>query len=321
MNPHLRAIAAQQGGVVMRPQAIAAGYQPDTIDHLVKRREWISLRRGAYVEREIHDAMTPEQRHLARIHAVVRSLRRPAVVSHVSAVVLRGLPTWGLDLSEVHVSRADLHSPRHEAGVHHHAGELTGEDVEMVNGVLVTSTARTVIDTARTSGFEASVVVADQAFRLDPDAQPAALARLDRMRDWRGARNAGAVLAFADARSESVGESRCRVLFHEVGLPTPELQHEFYAPNGMLIGRSDFYFVAQRTIGEFDGKAKYLRLLSPDDDPGEVVWREKRREDALRETGNEVARVIWPDLDHPWTVEARFRRAFSRASDRAVASH
>lgn len=80
-----------------------------------------------------------------------------------------------------------------------------------------------------------------------------------------------------------------------------------------MIGRSDFYFEEERTIGEFDGKGKYLRSLRPEDDAGEIVWREKKREDALRSTGNEVARVIWLDLDHPKEVETRFRNAFARA--------
>jgi hypothetical protein len=234
----------------------------------------------------------------------------------VSAAVLRGLPTWGADLSEIHVTRGDLHSPRREAGVYHHVGELRDGETVLVGGVRATAIERTVIDTARFTSFEAGVVTADAAFRTDPSAQGRALARLDTMRDWKGARNAGAVLAFADGRSDSVGESRCRVLFHGVGLPPPDLQREFYSPNGTLIGRSDFYFEEERTIGEFDGKGKYLRSLGPDDDPGEIVWKEKKREDALRALGNEVARVIWIDLDRPKEVAERFRRAFARARQR-----
>ena len=119
----LQTLAGAQAGVVMRSQAIAAGYHADDIDHLLKRGEWVSLRRGAYVERDRLDAMDDVQKHRARIHAVMRSLRAPSVVSHVSAVVMHRLPDWGLDLDDVHVSRADLHSPRTEAGVHHHAGD------------------------------------------------------------------------------------------------------------------------------------------------------------------------------------------------------
>ncbi len=315
MNTHLRSIAAGQGGVVTRAQALKAGYAEADIDDLVRRKEWVSLRRGAYVEREVHDALTGEARHLALVHAVTRSLRKPTVVSHVSAAVVHGLPTWGLDLSEVHVTRTELHSPRHEAGVHHHAGNLQQDETTEVDGVRVTALPRTLIDVARVAAFEPSVVVADAALRADADIKEQALARLDTMRDWQGSRNAGAVLSFADGRSESVGESRCRVLFDDVGLPAPDLQREFHAPNGALIGRTDFYFEEQRTIGEFDGKEKYLLTMAADEDPGEVVWREKKREDRLRELGYEVVRVITPDLDRPTQVAARFRRAFRRAAE------
>jgi predicted transcriptional regulator of viral defense system len=180
MNLHLMSLAADQGGVVMRRQAVAAGYAAEEIDYLVRRGEWVSIRRGAYVERDIHDNMTDEDRHRALIHAAVRSLHKPAVVSHASAVVLRDLPTWGLDLSEVHVTRGDLHSPRHEAGVYHHVGDLKTEEIVSVQGVATTALARTVIDTARFSSFEAGVVVADAAFRSDPAAREQALARLTR---------------------------------------------------------------------------------------------------------------------------------------------
>jgi hypothetical protein len=321
MNAVLVAIAARQGGVVMRAQARDAGYAGDEIDFRVRRREWISLRRGAYVARDVADSMSDEQRHLALIHAVVRSLRMPAVVSHVSAAVLHGLPTWGLDLSEVHVSRQDLHSPRHEAGVHHHSGALPNDDIDRVAGIPVTSLPRTAIDTARTSSFEAGVIVADAAYARDPTVQRNALERLDTMRDWSGARQAGSVLEFADGSSESVGESRCRVCFREAGLPRPRLQHEVRTPNGKLVGRSDYYFEEFRTLGEFDGKGKYLRDLKPGDNPGDVVWREKKREDRLRDLGFHVGRVVWAELDKPGLVGNRFRQIFERARPTTVRPH
>ena len=101
------------------------------------------------------------QRHVAVVYAVVRRLDLPAAVSHQSAVARYDLPTWGLDLSLVHVTRGDLHSPRLEGGVHHHAGQLPQEDVRVVDGIVVTAPARTAIDTARVTSFEPSVVVAD----------------------------------------------------------------------------------------------------------------------------------------------------------------
>lgn len=312
----LQTLADAQAGVVMRSQAIEAGYHADDIDRLLKREEWVSLRRGAYVERDRLNAMDDVQKHRARIHAVMRSLRAPAVVSHVSAVVMHNLPDWGLDLDNVHVSRTDLHSPRTEAGVHHHAGEIKADDVVQIDGLAVMSLSRTIIDTARTVEFEPAVAVADAAMALDPALKESALLRLNEMRDWQGSRNAGAVIEFADGRSESVGESRLRVLFRNNLMPEPELQVEFRTPSGIFVARSDFYFREQRTIGEFDGKQKYLKFVPEGQDPGEVVWREKRREDELRRLGNEVVRVIWVDLDRPKDVVKRFREAFQLSAQR-----
>lgn len=312
----LRTLADAQAGVVMRAQAIQAGYDSYDIDHLLKRGEWVSLRRGAYVERNLLDAMDDVQQHRARVHAVMRSLRAPSVVSHVSAVVMHDLPVWGLDLDTVHVSRTDLHSPRTEAGVSHHAGEIKDADVVDIDGLRVMSLPRTIIDTARIAEFEPAVCVADAAIALDPTVKEAALLRLNEMRDWQGSRNAGAVIEFADGRSESVGESRLRVLFRNNLMPKPELQVKFRRPSGLFVARADFYFREQRTIGEFDGKQKYLKFVPEGEDPGEVVWREKRREDELRRLGNEVVRAIWADFDREKDVVKRFKQAFGLSAER-----
>lgn len=314
MNEIFDSIAARQGGVVMRAQALTAGYSAAEIDRR-RQRQWVSIRRGAYADRAGWEAMSPVQRHIALAHAVVQSLEVPAVVSHQSAVVMRDLPAWDLDLSVVHVTRGDLHSPRLEAGVHHHAGKLLDEDLDMVGGVMLTAPARTAIDVARETPFEPSVVVADAMLHRGLVDKATMLDRLDRMRDWPGTCNAGRVVEFADGLSESVGESRTRVLFDAVGFPRPVLQKTITLASGELT-RSDFYFEEDNTLGEFDGRTKYGRLLKPGEDPGDVVWREKKREDRLRDLGYEVCRLIWAELRNRSLVAERFRAAFTRAGRR-----
>ena len=51
MDETLAAIAASQGGVVMRSQALAAGYTEAEIRRRRRRRQWLAIRRGAYVDR------------------------------------------------------------------------------------------------------------------------------------------------------------------------------------------------------------------------------------------------------------------------------
>ena len=112
------------------------------------------------------------------------------------------------------------------------------------------------------------------------------------------------MIEFADGRSESVGETRSRVALWRAGLPTPLLQWEIGAD------RVDFGWLMRRTVGEFDGKVKYGRLLRPGQSPGDVVFEEKVREDRLRATGLTVVRWIWRELDDFASVAKRIQRAF-----------
>ena len=317
LEPQLAALASRQGGVILRRQALDCGYSDQEIEQLLRDGLWVRIRRGAYIERAVWDAMDRVARHRATVNAVTLVLEKPAVVSHISACVMLNLPTWGYDLSLVHVTRGDLHSPRIEGGVHHHAGAIADGDITVVDGIIVTPPDRTAVDVARLGGFERGVVVADATIRLLGGDRDALLRRMDQMRDWRGARAAGRVTEFADGRSESVGESRNRVLFELNGLPRPQLQVLIVdSTTGAVIARVDYFFEEEKTIGEFDGRLKYRAVPEDGLSAEDVVWREKRREDALRDQGYEVARSIWDDLRHPQLVVARYRRCFERAAKR-----
>lgn len=318
MDEHLRGLAASQGNVVLRRQLLRAGYSDNELYRLRQRGELVPIRRGAYAETRVWETLDAFERHRTLVRAVMMQLDQPAVPSHVSAAVMCGLRVWNADLSLVHVTRADLHSPRREAGVVHHAGPLTDSDlVTLDEDVVVTARHRTALDIARTVGFEAAVVVADSALaQLDHD-RDLLLRTLDGMRDWAGARAAGRVVEFADGLSESVGESRARVQFERVGLPRPRLQVPVAVP-GQPEDRVDFLFEEQRTVVEFDGRVKYGRLLGPGEDAADAVWREKLREDRIRDQGYRFARVVWADLYRDDIVRARLRRAFGRLGGRAA---
>ena len=65
----------------------------------------------------------------------------------------------------------------------------------------------------------------------------------------------------------------------------------------MEIGRCHFGWEQLRTVREFDGRIKYGRCLRPGQDPGDAVFEEKVREDALRDGGLQVVRWIWAELE------------------------
>jgi hypothetical protein len=133
------------------------------------------------------------------------------------------------------------------------------------------------------------------------------------MRRWPGVVQARRVAAFVDVRSESVGESRSRVSFLRTGVEPPVPQYSVFDRNGRIVGRADFGWQDYSTLGEFDGRGKYGRLLKPGETAAGAVYREKLREDALRSLGWQVVRWTWDDLDQPDQIALRLREAFARA--------
>ncbi len=101
--------------------------------------------------------------------------------------------------------------------------------------------------------------------------------------------------------------------------PRPESQAELRAGH---FGRTrvDFLFLAQHTVVEFDGKLKYGVPEGADpEEAGLVVWQEKQREDALRDAGYEVVRVVWAELFRFAEVAQRVLVEFGRARARRPA--
>ena len=117
----------------------------------------------------------------------------------------------------------------------------------------VTTPTRTVLDLGRLIGFIPAVIAADEALHRGLTSPEFLSSSLENMHGTRGSRNAARAVNFADGRSESVGESRSRVLLAESGLPTPDLQVPVYAEDGFFLGRGDFGYAEEKMNGEFDG--------------------------------------------------------------------
>ena len=168
------------------------------------------------------------------------------MISHASAAVLHGLPTWSSAIDRMHVTRDRSGGGRRRPVVHVHGAPLRAHDVVVVDGIAVTSVVRTVLDLARTVPMEQAVAAGDRALALG--LSPLELERgLVTMEHWPGVRRARRVVGFLDGRSESAGESVSRVRMFEDGLPIPDLQHEIFGPDGRLVARVDFLWEEQQT--------------------------------------------------------------------------
>ena len=302
----LDGVLARGGGVALVRDLTAAGLHPNDLRAARRTGRVVRIRHGAYADSGLWQRLTPSERHAQLVRAVLAGLTQPAVASHTSAAIIHGLPVWGADLATVHVTRPKRGHGRRERTVTHHAGALTEADVEVVDGVPVTSVARTVIDMARLVGFEGGVVTADAALHSGLTTLDELRERHVAMSDWPRARVASRVIRFADRLAETPGESRTRVLFHVHGLPTPRLQVVLIANARRY--RVDMLVDEPPTVVEFDGRLKYR--MGESQNPREleaVLWAEKRREDDLRAEGYRFARIIWGDLDRPLDTAARLR--------------
>lgn len=281
------------------------------LERLVRTNDLERVRRGAYAV-PLPAGASIEEGHRRLVAATMPQLDPGAVLSHTSAAVLHGLPVWADALGLVHVTRSRSAGGQRRATVHVRVAPLVDGDIVSVDGVAVTSLARTILDQARALSFHRGVAVADNG--LAGGLEPAELTDgLERMARWPGVRRARRVCAFADNRSESVGESMSRVRFWEHGIPAAELQYRVLDERGSLVARCDFGWEELGTLGEFDGKIKYGRLLKPGQRVEDVVYQEKLREDALRDRGWQVVRWTWDDLKAPEVICDRLLRAFERA--------
>ena len=298
--------------LVFRPALLAAGVTDDELQRLRAQGRLTALRPGAYVPSADPRLADAAAAHVLAVRAAVPALSGDAVVSHVSAAVVHGLTLWDVPLRRVHVTRDRRSGGRCTDVLHVHSAALAADEVVGVDGIVVTSVERTLADLARTLPFVQALVTADAALHRHRTS-PAGLAdAVARAAGRPGSPRARRVAAAADPRAESPGETRSRLAIVRAGLPPPTLQHEV----GALRARTDFYWEEHRTVGEFDGKVKYGRALRPGQDLGEVLFAEKRREDALRDLGHEVVRWTWHEQPSFAAPAERIRRAFARAAAR-----
>lgn len=292
-------------GLLHRSALLGAGLAVDEIDRLVRARVLVPVRRGSYRLGD-DEPRSPVHAHLLRARATAPHLAPGSVLGHVTAALVLGLPVWNLPLDRVHAVRErSTGGGRNRHGTSVHRAPLPDDDVRELDGLLVTSPARTLVDLARTVPAEQALVTVDAALhqhvRLRPRSErpPPGATTVDELTEVLsrfggrvGTPAARRVVALADARSESPGESRSRFRMYLASLPDPATQWE--VPG--LPFRADFAWPEHGVVGEFDGRIKYGRPLRPGQDLGEVLWEEKRREDLIRSTGLTVVRWVWSDL-------------------------
>lgn len=260
----------------------------EVISANLRAGRWERTSRGVYTAVPTTADESPfaaaERRALAQIAGIDRRLTSAHWFSHVSAALIWGLPVWRVPTT-THILATRAAGSTRTPTVTTHTGRLVDEDLVEASGLPVTSLGRTVADCLATLPPLEGLVIADGALHrgLDPDELEAAVhARTAR----NGSARARAVMSVADGGAESPGESATRYVVVRDGFPLPTTQIPVVTHLGEYW--SDLGWEEWLLLMEYDGELKYTSRADLVD--------EKRRHDALVETGRRVLRVTRRDL-------------------------
>jgi len=292
--------------VILRGELIDSGYTDRAIARLVSEGALVKLRHGAYAPASAWTSADDAGRVGLVTRAVLRQARTELVVSHSSAMPEYDGPTWGLPTETTHVTRIDGRAGRREAGIVQHQGLLLPEDLAERNGILITGGVRTAIDVTTILDVEAALVAVNHLLHAGLATKDNLWARYSLMGHHPNTLTTDLVFRLADARIESVGESRTFYLMWRHHVPAPEPQLVITDRHGREVARLDFAWPGRKRWLEFDGRQKYVKFLREGESVTDAVLREKGREDLVRElTGWRCMRITWADLADPVRLAAR----------------
>lgn len=260
-----------------------------------RRGELTRIRPGAYVASARIPAAERE-RHLLKMRAAARVLATSLVFTHESAAALHGIPVLGPWPQTVRVGYDGPSGRTARAGIRWGRATWHEGDLIQSGGLVATSAHRTALDLARTGTLAQGVAALDHVI-AGGIARDELVEWVRRHRPFHGVARVERALALAHGRSESPLESLSLARIAELGFAPPEQQHEL-AVDGHAY-RLDFFWPEVEVAAEADGALKYV-------EPGDL-WREKRREDAIRLHVRAFLRWSWSDAWHSAPLERILR--------------
>lgn len=297
----------RESGLFARHEAIASGLSEIEFRDLTRgpASPWVRVRYGVYVDRGRWESLDDSGRRLMFDEAALIVCDEGTALSHTSAARRLGLDVLGDD-GLAHVTRFRVGGRRLnrvQAGIKHHCARLEDAEIVMLGGLRVTVAARTVIDMTTEFGVLSGIVIGDSALRAGLTQGELATAMDGRAFDP----NAPAlkqVVTGVRPGADSALESISRFQLERIGIDDLVLQYAIWL-SSTYEARVDLFSPRLHHVFECDGRLKYV------DDPetgtvaAETLWREKRREDAIRGLGFGLTRLTWSDVQPG--QEARLR--------------
>jgi hypothetical protein len=261
------------------------------------------------------DAVPLERLGVVRPYTIVTPF---SAASHATAFTLWDFPGFlpGQDDGRIHISRPDAMAIPRRRGVVGHVGQFFPDEVVSLDGVLITSRARTWLDCSRKMGIDELTVVADHLVRIprpefegrtEPHATLEELAdMLDRHKGTPGIRKARLALEQARVGADSAPETRLRLALENAGLPEPELNMPTELHAG-VVRQPDLSYPEHKVAVEYEGEghsdaAQIVRDIAREEDFARAGWTLVRISKRHMENGarSAVAKVRAALLSRGW---------------------
>jgi hypothetical protein len=234
----------------------------------LKGAQWRHVFREVWVHVDVPDTRE------TRLDAVHLVLGVGAFVCGLTAAWIYGIEVQDRRGELVWVGCRTTHRLRTRAGCLVREITVEGSDLQVVNGITITTELRTVFDCSRWLSLIEAVVVAD-AIAHTGAITPADLAAYTAAhRGLRGVRQLDEVLEQIEPLSESPMETRVRLRMVQSGLPRPQAQIIVTNALGEFVARADLGYDEHRLIIEYDGSQHWEQRRADD-----------LRRDAIRRLG------------------------------------
>lgn len=172
-------------------------------------------------------------------------------------------------------------------GIHTWADAVPTDELVVVDGMRVTTTARTAFDLARRTPGDAAVAAVDALLRATRLPLADVQSLLTGHRGDKGVRRARAVLGLVDAGAESPRETWLRLLIVRAGFPPPQTQVPVRNEYGVVIAHLDMGWEDEKIGLEYEGAHHRLSR--------EQFAYDIRKHEQVREAGWRVLRVTSMD--------------------------
>jgi very-short-patch-repair endonuclease len=277
-------LAGRRHGVVSLVQLHELGVSADFARARVRAKRWYALHRGVYAVG--HEALTPKSHFIAAVYACGPG----SLLSHRAAGALQGL----LDSTGViEVTARRGCKPKPGIAVHR-SRHVHRDDRAQVDGIPVTSVARTLVDLADVLNERQLTRAVRQAELLKVLDVRAIEAALERVPGRKGRHRLRRVLVAYQPEPRllrSRAERRLKRLCERHHLPQPQFNVEIA---GYEV---DVYWPEAKLAVEFDGAATHHTR--------HAFHADRRRDRALAVEGVQTLRVTWPDLDAALAEQVR----------------